>query len=77
MEVILDPKEDQKTILGLSYYSNALMQQLIMDCCVGYLLRKHFDTPATQDVPVKLSQREEDVKTLYTILRYEFIEKLK
>jgi hypothetical protein len=55
MEVILDPKEDQKTILGLSYYSNALMQQLIMDCCVGYLLRKHFDTPTTWDVPVKLS----------------------
>jgi len=26
MEVMLDPKEDQKNQLGLSYYSNALMQ---------------------------------------------------
>jgi len=25
MEVLLDAKEDQKNVLGLSYYSNALM----------------------------------------------------
>jgi hypothetical protein len=52
MEVVLDAKDDQKTVLGLSYYSNALMQQFILDCCIGYMLNRHFQTAKSQLVPI-------------------------
>lgn len=37
-EVLLDSKQDKKVMLGLSYYSNALFQPLIMDHLVGYFI---------------------------------------
>ena len=37
-EVLLDAKQDKKVMLGLSYYSNALFQPLIMDHLVGYFI---------------------------------------
>lgn len=37
-EVNMDAKRDQKTYLGLSYYSNNLLQNLVMDICIGKIL---------------------------------------
>lgn len=77
MEVVLAAKEDQKNELGLSYYSNALMQSQILDCCMAFLLTKHFNTPTEIRQPLTIEMVIESVKDLYSILRYEFIEKLK
>lgn len=77
MEVVLDAKNDQKIELGLSYYSNALMQSQILDCCIAFLLTKHFNTKSEMRKPLTIQLVEESVQTLYTILRFEFIEKLK
>jgi len=41
-EVILSAREDQKTLLSLSYYSNMLVMQFIMDCCICYILTPIF-----------------------------------
>jgi len=41
-EVILDAREDQKNLLSLCYYSNTLLQSLIMDVCIGYILQRNF-----------------------------------
>lgn len=51
------------------------MQMQIVDCCVGYLITKHFSTPST--TPLLVTQIEEEVKFLFNVIRYEFIEKLK
>lgn len=77
MEVNLDAKDDVKVVMSLSYYSNSLMQMQIVDCCVGYLLNKHFDSPIGQEKALTVSMIEEEVKFLYNVIRYEFIEKLK
>ena len=37
----MDAKKDQKIILGLSYYSNSLLQNLVMDSCVSKLIMRH------------------------------------
>ena len=37
----MDAKRDQKFILGLSYYSNNLLQNLVMDCCVSKLIARN------------------------------------
>ena len=37
----MDAKYDKKTLLGLSYYSNNLTQNLVMDSCVSMLLLKN------------------------------------
>jgi hypothetical protein len=78
MEVLLDAKEDQKTVLGLSYYSNALMQSQIMDVTVGYLLTKYLNASSSvTQASITMSDLEDYIMTLYNILRHEFIEKLK
>jgi glycerol-3-phosphate O-acyltransferase len=77
MEVVLAAKEDFKNELGLSYYSNQIMQSQILDCCVAFLLTKHFNTPSESRQPLTSQMVEAQVKDLYSILRFEFIEKLK
>ena len=42
MEVVLDAKEEERTYLSLSYYSNALMGSFIMDVCIGMILTRYF-----------------------------------
>lgn len=37
----MDAKKDQKIIVGLSYYSNSLLQNLVMDSCVSKLIVRH------------------------------------
>ena len=37
----MDAKKDQKITLGLSYYSNSLLQNLLMDSCVSKLINRH------------------------------------
>jgi hypothetical protein len=59
MEVVLDAKEDQKNELGLSYYSNALMQSQIMDCCIAFLLTKHFSISSEVRQPLTIQMVEE------------------
>ena len=41
LEVWLDRKEDQKVMLGLAYYANNLIQNMMMDACIGRLLDLH------------------------------------
>ena len=41
-EVILQAREDEKTLLSLSYYSNSLLQSFIMDVCIAYILQRRF-----------------------------------
>lgn len=77
MEIYLDPKNDWKNSLGLSYYSNSMLQLMVMDSCVGYFLSKHFDTPETKNEPLSLSKVEQDVMFVGSVLRHEYIEKLK
>lgn len=73
MEVVLSAREDQKTLLSLSYYSNMLVMQFIMDCCICYILTPLF----AQGKSIKVADLIEKVKIVYSVLRYEFIEKLK
>ena len=40
-EVSLERKKDQKVLLGLSYYANNLIQNMMMDTCIGRLLDIH------------------------------------
>lgn len=54
MEVILDAKDNQKTLLGLNYYSNSLLQQMIMDSTMGYLINRHFSSPETMSQSLPL-----------------------
>ena len=58
-------------ILGLSYYSNALLQPLILDHLVGFFIAN------SEGEPLTYQSLEQKVQTLYQILRFEFIEKLK
>ena len=37
-DINMDAKRDQKILLGLSYYSNNLLQNLVMDACIGKLM---------------------------------------
>lgn len=71
-EVVLDARSDTKNMLGLSYYANTLFQPLIMDHLVGYFIAR-LDNQRT----ITVEQFSKNVKTLYQILRFEFIEKLK
>jgi hypothetical protein len=59
MEVLLEAKDDPKIELGLSYYSNALMQSQIMDCCIAFLLTKHFNTNNEMRKPLTILIVEE------------------
>jgi hypothetical protein len=59
MEVVLEAKDDPKIELGLSYYSNALMQSQIMDCCIAFLLTKHFNTNTDMRKPLTILMVEE------------------
>jgi len=77
MEIYLDPKNDWKNMLGLSYYSNSMLQLMVMDSCVGYFLSKHFDSTETRNEPLPLAKVEQDVMFIASILRHEYIEKLK
>lgn len=40
MEVILAAREDEKTLLSLSYYSNMLLMKFIIDCAICYVLER-------------------------------------
>ena len=77
MEIHLDHKNDWKNSLGLSYYSNSMLQLIVMDSCVGYFLSKHFDEPETKSKPLPIAKVEEDVTFVGSVLRHEYIEKLK
>lgn len=41
-EIYMDPKKDAKTLVSLAYYSNGLLQNVILDCCTSMLLQDHF-----------------------------------
>ena len=41
-DVILAPKTDRKTLLGLKYYSVQMLQQMVDTCCVSYILMNAF-----------------------------------
>lgn len=48
-----------------------------MDSCAGYFLVKHFEAPETKNEPLSLAKVENDVMFIGSILRHEYIEKLK
>jgi hypothetical protein len=50
-----------------------LLMQFIMDCCICYILTPLF----SQNKPITVELLIEKVKVVYSVLRYEFIEKLK
>lgn len=53
------------------------MQSQILDCCMAFLLTKHFNTPVEARQPLTIQIVQESVKDLYSILRYEIIERIK
>lgn len=57
----------------MSYYSNALMQSQVIDCCIGYMLDKHINNQKSISVDDLL----ERVTFMETLFKFEFIEKLK
>ncbi len=61
LEVSLEPKKDWKVVLGLSYYSNSMLQVMVMDSCVCFFLAKHFESPETHEKPLSLAKVEENV----------------
>lgn len=72
-EVFLDAREDQKTLLSLAYYANIILMSFILDFCVCYILNREF----TQTKSIHIDKLIEQVHEVYSVLRYEFIEKLK
>ena len=67
----MDAKRDQKTLLGLSYYSNNLTQNLVMDSCVSMLLLKNAKNDNNQ--PIEVGRFIEGCKFLAKILRNEYL----
>jgi hypothetical protein len=51
-DINMDAKRDQKMLLGLSYYSNNLLQNLLMDACIGKMVVRHMIAGGRQEVPV-------------------------
>ena len=70
-DINLDAKRDQKTLLGLSYYSNNLLQNLVMDTCVGKLVTRHMFINGHQTYEVK--DLIETAHFMQNILRNEYL----
>ena len=76
LEVWLDRKEDQKVMLGLAYYANNLIQNMMMDACIGRLLDLHqFSTLSSGVPPLTVDQLIGKVGELSRVLRNEFLER--
>ena len=71
-EIILDPKKDKKMLMGLAYYSDSLLQDIVMDSCVSNLLQKHF--MKTQE-PIKVERIAEEVSFIGQVLKNEYIDR--
>ena len=54
MEVNLSAKTDQKTLLSLSYLSNSMLQNLVMDSSVCYVLQKHLNEGGSDKLPLQV-----------------------
>lgn len=52
-DINMDAKRDQKILLGLSYYSNNLLQNLIMDAVIGKLLLREIVYDGKQELPIQ------------------------
>lgn len=67
----MEAKRDQKVYLALSYYSNNLLQNLLMDACVGKLIVKEMMVAGKQTM--QISELVEKVQGLAKILRNEYL----
>jgi hypothetical protein len=74
MEIYMDKKNDWKTVLGLTYYSNQMLQLILMDSCVGFFLSKHFDSLGTVNVPLPLEKVKQDVMFIRSVFWHEQFE---
>jgi len=54
MEVNLSAKTDQKTLLSLSYLSNSMLQNLVMDSSVCYVLQKHLNEGSSEKLSLQV-----------------------
>jgi len=54
MEVNLSVKTDQKTLLSLSYLSNSMLQNLVMDSSVCYVLQKHLNEGSSEKLSLQV-----------------------
>ena len=43
MDVLLDQKQDEKVLLGLSYYASQMLQLVLMDTQMSMLVARNFD----------------------------------
>lgn len=70
-DINMDAKRDQKILLGLSYYSNNLVQNLIMDACIGKMLIRNlvFGGMAELQMPVLIEQAQK----VSSLFRYEYL----
>ena len=70
-EINMDAKRDQKILLGLSYYSNNLLQNLVMDACIGKMLVRHMIVGGLQEL--RIAQIVQQSELIASILRNEYL----
>jgi hypothetical protein len=69
-EIILDPKNDQKTLMGLNYYSNSMLQTLIFATTISYVFVRTAEKNQSRVVEIEYLKRK--AETLVGILDHEF-----
>lgn len=51
-EINMDAKREQKTLVGLAYYSNSMLQNLMMDACLGkFIVRNMMQGNSELSIP--------------------------
>ena len=67
----MDAKKDQKIIVGLSYYSNTLLQNLFMDSCVSKLIVRHMIVGDVKKFDIE--ELVEQAKFIAKVVRNEYL----
>ena len=67
----MDAKKDQKIIVGLSYYSNSLLQNLVMDSCVSKLIVRHMIVGDVKKF--NIDELVEQAKFIAKVVRNEYL----
>ena len=70
-DINMDAKRDQKILLGLSYYSNNLTQNLVMDACIGKMLIRNLVYGGISELT--MASLIEQTKKVSNLLRFEYL----
>jgi len=68
----MDPKQDQKMLLGLSYYSNSMLQTLLIDSCMTFIITKSM---ANLKTPVMIDYITAQITNFLNIFDHEFFKR--